>query len=255
MARLCDQNSQATQLSFTMCPGTDVYMPPEAVKDTPTYTEKIDCFSFGVITVQILMREFPKPGNRQEEIQIYHPRLPKGTLIETCISEVERRQNHISKIDPNHTFLPLSLDCLKDKDVERPTAQQLCERIEALKEGPQYSESIRACSTEEHLLGRNDETERELRSLIEQYGQQIQGLQQVIQSQISQLNEKELTIAKKDQVLQQKEEIIAATEQQLRLQMRENYQSEDERIMLQRQLRKRRDHSNYTTEAKAANSR
>ena len=234
MARLGDQNLQATQLTFTMCPGTDVYMPPEAVQDTPVYTEKIDCFSFGVITVQILTREFPKPGNRREEIQIDHPRLPKGTLIEAHISEVERRQNHIGKIDPNHTLLPISLDCLKDKDVERPTAQQLCKRIEALKEGPQYNERIRASSTTEQLQGRNDETERELRSLTEQHGQQIQRLQQVIQSQISQLNEKELTITKKDQVLQQKNEIIAATEQQLRFQTRENYQSEDERIKLQR---------------------
>ena len=64
MARLGDGNPQATQLTFTMCPGTDVYMPPEAVQDKPVYSEKIDCFSFGVITLQILTREFPKPGDR-----------------------------------------------------------------------------------------------------------------------------------------------------------------------------------------------
>ena len=54
MARLGDMNPRATHLTFTMCPGTDVYMPPEAVKDKPVYTEKIDCFSFGVIAVQIM---------------------------------------------------------------------------------------------------------------------------------------------------------------------------------------------------------
>jgi hypothetical protein len=37
-----------------MCPGNDDYMPPEAVQDKPEYTEKIGCFSFGVITLQIL---------------------------------------------------------------------------------------------------------------------------------------------------------------------------------------------------------
>ena len=63
MARLGDINPQATHFTNTMCPGTDVYMPPEAVQDKPVYTEKIDCFSFGVIIVQILTREFPKPGN------------------------------------------------------------------------------------------------------------------------------------------------------------------------------------------------
>ena len=65
MASLGDQNPQATQLTFTMCPGTDAYMPPEAVQDKPVYTEKIDCFSFGVIAVQIVTRQFPKPGDRQ----------------------------------------------------------------------------------------------------------------------------------------------------------------------------------------------
>ena len=30
-ARLGDQNPRATHLTFTMCPGTDMFMPPEAV--------------------------------------------------------------------------------------------------------------------------------------------------------------------------------------------------------------------------------
>ena len=46
MARLGDINPQATHFTNTMCPSTDVYMPPEAVQDKPVYTEKIDCFSF-----------------------------------------------------------------------------------------------------------------------------------------------------------------------------------------------------------------
>ena len=54
MARMGDMNLRATHLTFTMCPGTDVYMPPEAVKDKPVYMEKINCFSFGVIAVQIM---------------------------------------------------------------------------------------------------------------------------------------------------------------------------------------------------------
>ena len=63
MAKLGDLNPQATRYTFTRCPGTDVYMPPEAVQDEPVYTEKIDCFSFGVIIIQTLTRAFPKPGN------------------------------------------------------------------------------------------------------------------------------------------------------------------------------------------------
>ena len=93
MARLGDLNLYATFVTNTTCPGTDVYMPPEAVQDKPVYMEKIDCFSFGVIIVQTLTLEFPKPGDRQKILD--DPRFPQGTL-KLCIPEIERRQNHIS---------------------------------------------------------------------------------------------------------------------------------------------------------------
>ena len=208
MARLGDQNPRATQLTFTMCPGTDVYMPPEAVLDKPVYTEKIDCFSFGVIIVQIITREFPKPGDRRKRIQINQPGLPP--IVEVPIPEIERRQNHICKIDPNHTLLQVTCDCLKEDDIERPTAQQLCERVAVLKECPQYHESVRvveARSTAEQ--GRSGERDRELRSLIQEYSQQVQGLQQIIQSQTSRLAERDQAVAQKDQALGEKNELIA----------------------------------------------
>ena len=231
MARLGDQNPQATQLTFTMCPGTDVYMPPEAVQDKPVYTEKIDCFSFGVITLQILTREFPKPGDRRKKIQLNQPGLPP--IVEVPISEIERRQNHIGEINPSHTLLQIALDCLKDRDVERPSAQQLCERVAALKEGPQYSESLRAVEESTAEQGRIDERDRELRSLRQQHSQQVQGLQQIIQSQLTRLEEK-------DQALRQKDETIAAGQQQLRQQMDANCRLEEEknqeRERLERQL-------------------
>ena len=165
-------------------------MPPEAVQEEPVYTKKIDCFSFGVIILQILTRQFPKPGNRKKRVPISLPGLPDNTMAEVPIPETERRQNHISEIDPNHTLLQVALDCLKDEDIERPSAQQLCERVAALKENPQYSESasaFEARGTAEQ--GFSDEKEKELRSLRQQHCQQIHGLQQMIESQRSQLDE------------------------------------------------------------------
>ena len=125
----------------TMCPGTDVYMPPEAVKDQPLYTEKIDCFSFGVITLQILTQLFPKPGNRLKTVEIAHEDFPGGA-VEVRVPEIERRKNHLNKVDPDHPLLMLAKKCLNDVDVERPSAHQLCRHLETLKEGPKYQESI-----------------------------------------------------------------------------------------------------------------
>ena len=109
---------------------TPVYMSPEAVTGYPKYyTEKIDCFSFGVVVIQILTREYPKPADGDGLSNIDDHRV-----IHAIAPEIERRQNHISKIDPSHPLLSIALDCLKDRDVVRPSAHQLCERIQELKE-------------------------------------------------------------------------------------------------------------------------
>ena len=137
MARLGDISSLSAQhLTFTMCPGTDVYMPPEAVKEKPVYTDKIDCFSFGVIAIQIMTRLSPKPGDRRKKIEIENI----GS-VEKRISEYERRHNHITRVDPSHPLLPVALYCLKDEYIERPSAHEICIRLAMLKKGPTYSES------------------------------------------------------------------------------------------------------------------
>ena len=141
MARLSDISSLGTHFTDTTCPGTDVYMPPEAVQDKPEYTEKIDCFSFGVIVVQILTRQFPKPGDRLQEVKVDHPELPTGAAL-VRVPEVTRRHNHISMVDPNHPLLPVVFDCLKDDGSERPSAHQVSERLTAQKETAVYAESV-----------------------------------------------------------------------------------------------------------------
>ena len=86
MARLGDLNPQTT---FTMCPGTDVYMPPEAVRVQPVYSEKVDCFSIGVITVHILSRQFPKPRDRLKTVHTNDPQF-QGGQVEVRVPEIER---------------------------------------------------------------------------------------------------------------------------------------------------------------------
>ena len=179
MARLGDISLQSTQhLTFTMCPGTDVYMPPEAVKDKPVYTEKIDCFSFGVIALQIMTRRFPKPGDRRKKLEIEYV-----GLVEKRILESERRQNHISKVDPNHPLLPVALNCLKDNYVERPSAQETCKKVAALKQTPVYSKSAHRAQEGLQRLQENENLKSQvarLRELIKQKDETIlAGLQEI----------------------------------------------------------------------------
>ena len=114
MANLGDLSYQTHRIMST-CPGTVVYMPPEALQDQPMYTEKIDCFSLGVIAIQIITRQFPNPGDRYVRHVDEHSCSPT-TL--TVVPEIERRHNHISQIDPTSPILPIVCDCLQDNPVQ-----------------------------------------------------------------------------------------------------------------------------------------
>ena len=175
MARLGDINHQTSRLTFTMCPGAQVYMPPEAVKEKPVYTEKVDCFSFGVITVQILSRKFPAPDDRFKPIE--DPQM--GHNIAVIVSEVDRRQNHIHEVDRTNSLLPIAISCLKDKDVDRPSAQQLCERLSDLKESQEYDKSSTCDPKKQRIL---------------ELEQQIRDLQEAVQFHRSRLEQNNFTI-------------------------------------------------------------
>ena len=225
MARLGDINPQATYFTNTMCPGTNVYMPPEAVQDKPIYTEKIDCFSFGVIIVQILTRQFPKPGDRLERVELNHPGLRAGIVL-VPVPEVERRQNHISQIDPNHSLLPITLDCLKDKDSERPSAHRLCERVADLKGMPKYIVSTRTDKDEviqsqavQIILSLKEEENQRLRQQIQEKDQNIRQLEErerQLNQQLRQVQEESDQALRRNRIeLQEKERQLGRVNQQL----------------------------------------
>ena len=131
-------NARSVRRTLTHCPGTEVYMPPEALKDPPTYTKKIDCFSFGPLAIQIMTRQYPNPGPRTH--QVNDVQSPTGTA-ERPVLEEERRRAHISLIDRDHGLLPIIMQCLKYNHSHRPTSAQLCTRISELKQEPRYKES------------------------------------------------------------------------------------------------------------------
>ena len=245
MARLGNINHQATRFTSTMCPGTDVYMPPEAVQDNPVYTEKIDCFSFGVITVQILTREFPKPGDRLQEVELNHPGIPRGRVC-IRVSEVDRRQNHLGQVPPiaNDSLLPIVLDCLKDEGSERPSAHQLCERVADLKGMPKYRESLQENNKvvqsqgikQDHKISTKEEEIQQLRQqlqekdranrqlnererLLGQENQQLRQLQlekdQMLREEARQIEEKERRLGRLIQQLQASEQVIAQYERRV----------------------------------------
>ena len=237
MVKFYDANRSTAHLTpLTLCPGTMAYMSPEALKDRPVYTDKLDSFSLGVLCVQIMTRQFPDPGDRVIEVE--DARYQAGT-IEVRVPEIDRRQSHISLIDPTHPLLPVALDCLKDRDRERPSCHELCGRMSTLKASPSYTESVQQSqvNTKPTQSANRESREREI-----QQSQQIRDLQQQLHTKDDQLQEKEqenqqqilelrtlLTaqdeqLAGKDHQIQQKEAAHQQEIQQLRQQLQSSEQ-------------------------------
>ena len=137
MSKMVDLNPRMSRNKQTTCPGTEVYMPPEALLDVPVYSAKIDVFSTGVLIVQIITRQFPKPTARHNSVM--DSRYKNRILVP--IPELERRKNDIHGVFITHPLRPIALDCIKDEEKERPTAADLCQRLVQLGSTPEYGES------------------------------------------------------------------------------------------------------------------
>ena len=107
MSKLATVNPRMTAL--TMCPGNLLYMPPEALDEAKTYTAKLDIFSFGVIVIQILTRQFPNPTDRFRTAYV----AEFDEELRHVVSETERREAHLRLIPDTHSLKPLALQCLK----------------------------------------------------------------------------------------------------------------------------------------------
>ena len=246
MVKLYDLNrSTAHHTALTQCPGTLAYMSPEALEEPPMYTYKLDSFSLGVLGVQIMTRQFPDPGERFQIMKINDPRIPSGR-VRVDVPEVERRQPHIDLIDPAHPLLPFALDCLKDRDRERPSCHELCGRMSTLKTSPKYTESVQQSQVNtKPTQSANREREMEqsqqiqdlqqqlqakddrLHTQSEQLQEQIQLKQQLIMALQQQLSTKDEQLAGRDHQLQLKEAAIAACEQEIQ-ELRQQLQSTEQ---------------------------
>ena len=152
MATLIDLGSPwqlDRQPSPTTNPGTEVYMPPEAllasaqrITSGRNGLEKIDSFSFGVITLQMLTRKFPNPGPRQTMVKEKRIRGQNGSVLKS-VPEITCRKEHIDLVDSDHMLRPIFLKCLEDTPQKRPAAKWLCERLAEIKQRPLYRKSMK----------------------------------------------------------------------------------------------------------------
>lgn len=145
MLKLLEQNMHMTPL--TKCPGTVAYMPPEALSDDPVYTDKLDCFSLGVLMIQIITRNFPEPT--KATVTVHDPKYPTGRVL-VPVPEMERRKKDINLIQVQSPLRTIALECVKDIDTMRPSARVASSQLSSLKRKEEYSESLHKQDDAEH---------------------------------------------------------------------------------------------------------
>ena len=99
-----------SRLPQSRCPGTKLYMPPNATASNPEYGTDIDCFSFGVLLVHTLNGECPK--------------LPE--FFQSDSQQIEFLLQYINK---EHPLMPLAKQCLSLDQTNRPTASAILNSI------------------------------------------------------------------------------------------------------------------------------
>ena len=102
---------------LTTNPGNFVYMPPESRKKNPTYTTKLDIFSFGNLIIHTVIGELPRVyDNPTTGLDIAHfIRWAQGKV------ELMRRDDAVHKqMGETHCLYPLVVRCLHDTPEHRP---------------------------------------------------------------------------------------------------------------------------------------
>ena len=213
MSKLASVNPRVTPMA--MCPGNLQYMSPEALEEPPSYTEKLDIFSFGVLLVQIMTRQFPDAGSRFQVVN--DPRYPDG-VVRITVPETQRRSAHLKLISGTHPLKAMALNCLKVKEMERPSAYHLSNSLSELKGAPQYAESKQQSQTGE---GNGQE--------VGSLRRQVRDLQQRDQEQRQEIEQQRQTIEQQRQVNDQQRQAIEQQQQESEQRQQEinHYQQRD----------------------------
>lgn len=99
------------------------YMPPEAIEGGE-YNEKLDSFSFGHLSIYVIIHRRPHPLKRPTYRRM-------GTLC--ARSESERREDFIGemkkKLNDSHPFLHVVISCFQDKASDRPSSYAIFESL------------------------------------------------------------------------------------------------------------------------------
>ena len=215
MSKMVEANPRMTRSKVTQCPGTPVFMPPEALRARPRYSDKLDTFSLGVLMVQTITRCFPTPTDA--EIVVEDETSPTGEKI-LPVPELQRRQRDIGKVPPDHSLLPTALHCLKHRPKDRPSAAQLCQSLGQLKTSEIYTASKaedQQRRLEQQLRLKEEEKDAEIAQLQEQIRQLATEKNHLASEKDRLASEKDRLASEKDCLASEKDNLVLGKEREV----------------------------------------
>ena len=127
-SRMVDLDPTLTPELMTSRPGTLDYMPPEALdaqeeEDKLRYTDRLDIFSFGQLSLYVMAQERPKvlPAKFRDE-------KSKKSIAR---SEIERRAQYINRMKSElcggdkHPLYSIIVSCLQEEPEQRPKCSKI----------------------------------------------------------------------------------------------------------------------------------
>ena len=130
------------------------------------------------------------------------------------VPETQRRSAHLQLISSTHPLKAIAVNCLKGKERERPSAQQLSNTLSELKGGPQYAESMQQAQSGEGNGQEVGRLRRQVRDLQQRDQEQRQAMAQVHQLE-QQLHVQQQTTAQVQQQLQGQRVLTTAREREI----------------------------------------
>ena len=135
VSRFVDPNVANT---LTDVPGNVAYMPPEARYKNPSYTIKLDIFSYGVLILHTVNGKIPEVYDLPQDDDHTHQLGREGKV------ELMRRDEAVHTLmGDKHCLYPLVVRCLRDNPDNRPTTEEVHSSLREL--CGRYPKEVRSC--------------------------------------------------------------------------------------------------------------
>ena len=121
VAKMIDPTLNKTH---TLAPGTQAFMPPEALSVKPHYGKPVDVFSLGCVMIHVMTHEFPIPLDQVQTDPL--------TGKVTAFTETERRTKYLKAIPKSFSLKGMVYKCLDNIPESRIVIAEVVKQVAEL---------------------------------------------------------------------------------------------------------------------------